>query len=86
MQGLGEGWPRKFLRHFGKRSDKREKFLQKFNGITKIYIATDPVKYLDEAAELPAEMDPDFRILRSDFPTDFLAIDGLDGWQDLAIL
>ncbi len=63
MQGLGEGWPRKLLRHFVNGSDKREKNLRKFNGITKIYIATDPVKYLDEAAELPVEMDPDFRIL-----------------------
>jgi hypothetical protein len=41
----------------------RKKSLQKFNAITKIYKATDPVKYLDEAAELPVEMDPDFRIL-----------------------
>ncbi len=63
MQGLGEGWPRKFLRHFVNVSDKRENFFTKINGITKIYLATDPVKYLDEAAELPVEMDPDFRIL-----------------------
>ncbi len=29
MKGLGEGWPRKFLRHFVNGSDKREKIFMK---------------------------------------------------------
>jgi hypothetical protein len=36
-EGLGEGWPRKFLRHFVNGSSKRKSSQQEFSGITKIF-------------------------------------------------
>ncbi len=37
MKGLGEGWPRKFLRHLLTDPVSRKSSFQKFNGITKLF-------------------------------------------------